>query len=216
MFCKKCGSSLPDGTQFCDKCGAVQDLASSTAGSSPANPTPVSTAAYAGSAPVATKKKKTPLIIGILAAVVVVVIVLVILVSAFSGPSLSIDDVKTGVLQSYSSQTIGNAFNNYSYFEDISWDEFDGVTDDGEDAGAIVEFDATMTLYNLDTYDYAIADLCVQFYQDDTMESDEFAIWGIYIEDEALDDYDFVDILDCIYADEEFMLIPSEYGLSSY
>lgn len=55
------------------------------------------------------------------------------------------------------------------------------------------------------------------------MDSDEFEIYGIWfsnVDDEGtdinLDDYDFEDILNSIYEDEIFVLIPSDYGLYYY
>ncbi|MCD8188363.1 MAG: zinc ribbon domain-containing protein [Ruminococcus sp.] len=210
MICNKCGNQIPDGSKFCEKCGATLDGSGTAVNNQPV---------YGGApAPAEPKKKNTKLIIGIIAALVVIVIVIVIVVNALSGPSLSVDDVKSGTLTSYSSTTIGNAFGNYSYFDNTSWEEFDGVDDDGNDVGAIVEFDATLQCIatDYDDYDYeevVNSDFTIQFYQDEDMDDDEFGIWGIYIEEKRLDDIDFEDILYCIYNDEVFYLYLSDYDL---
>lgn len=218
MFCKNCGNELKDGEKFCGKCEALQNMSEQDALTNPA-PT-IQT--------VQTGKNRKRLLIIIIGIIIAIVLVVVILVNIF-GNSLSVKDVKAGYLTYFSkSKTIGSAFDNYSYFDDISWKEFDGETDDGEEV-SIVEFNATIQMDNYDWYeysdasDYAYETLTVQFYTDDNMDSDEFEIYGIWfsnVDDEGtdinLDDYDFEDILNSIYEDEIFVLIPSDYGLYYY
>ncbi len=215
MFCKKCGNQLADGVKFCNKCGEPQNTSAPDRASN-MNQNPGS--APQGDTSAAPKKKsKKPLFI-IIGVVILLIILIVVLVKIF-GSSLSVEDVKSGSLNSYSQKTIGSAFDDYTYFEDVSWEEFEGSMDNGDEAD-VVEFNATIEMDNLDAYDYDSddsyikKDITVQFYQDDDMESDEFEIYGIWIDDIALDDYDFVDILDCIYGDEMFCIIPSDYGMS--
>ncbi|MCC8136181.1 MAG: zinc ribbon domain-containing protein [Ruminococcus sp.] len=209
MICNKCGNQIPDGSKFCEKCGATLDGSGTAANNQPV---------YGGApAPAEPKKKNTKLIIGIIAALVVIVIVIVIVVNALSGPSLSVDDVKSGTLGYYSSSvSIGDAFESYSYFDNTSWEEFEGETDDGDYIGAMVEFDATLYYEAVDEdgyYEDAYCDLRIQFYRDEDMDDDEFEIWGIYIENQPLDDIDLEDILCCIYDDDVFYLYLSDYDL---
>lgn len=223
MFCPNCGNELKEGTAFCGKCGAAQQVDNTT-------PLPVGNQnvfpnATPVSASVATNKKMKKVPIIIIGIVVLIVILIVLLANAF-GNSISVKDVKEGYLTYFSeSKTIGSAFDNYTYFDDISWEEFDGEKDNGEKA-SVVEFNATIVMDNVDSYtdsyaaDYAYETLTVQFYTNDDMDSNEFEIYGIWFSDVdnegtdiCLDDYDFEDILDCIYADEMFILIPSDYGL---
>lgn len=228
MFCENCGNKINDGAMFCGKCGipqnaSEQDLSSST------NPTIgasyMQQAIHSKAVAIQAGKKNKKLLFIIIGVVAVIILLIVILVNAF-GNSISIEDVKTGYLPYYSeSKTIGNAFDNYSYFDDISWEEFDGETDDGK-VVSVVEFNATIMMDNIDSYDdlyasdYVYETLTVQFYTDNDMDSDEFEIYGIWFSDVDgdgtdinLDDYDFEDILNCIYSDEMFLLIPSDYGL---
>lgn len=168
------------------------------------------------------KHKKLPLIIG---GVGLVIIVLIIFICNLGSSSISVSDVKSGYLTHFSkSKTIGSAFDNYSYFDDISWEDLKGKTDDGKDV-SVVEFNTVIKMDNLDSYDYGGSDyvyetFTVQFYMDDDMDSDEFEIYGIWfsdIDDKGtdikLDDYDFEDILNSIYENEMFMFIPSDYGI---
>ena len=60
MFCTKCGSEMPDGTDFCTNCGARMGAASPAA--APAEPAPMPAA---GMPPVQKKSHKRAVIIGI-------------------------------------------------------------------------------------------------------------------------------------------------------
>lgn len=63
MFCTKCGSEMPDGTEFCTNCGARMGAASPAA--APAEPAPMSTAGMPPvQNPVQKKSHKRPVIIG--------------------------------------------------------------------------------------------------------------------------------------------------------
>ncbi len=168
------------------------------------------------------KKKKTELIIGTIAALVVIAIAIVVTVpssTSKSSTSLSVSDVKDGTLTSYTSTTIGNALKNYSNFDNTSWKEFDDEVevDNGDYVGNIVEFGATLYYIAIDEDVYcedASCNLIIEFYQDEDMDDDEFEIWGIYIEEQRLNDVDTEDFLDCIYDDEIFYLYLSDYGLA--
>lgn len=59
MFCTKCGSEMPDGTDFCTNCGARMGAASQAA--VPAEPAPMSAA---GMPPVQKRSHKRAVIIG--------------------------------------------------------------------------------------------------------------------------------------------------------
>lgn len=59
MFCTKCGSEMPDGTDFCTNCGARMGAASPTA--APAEPAPMPAA---GMPPVQKKSHKRAVIVG--------------------------------------------------------------------------------------------------------------------------------------------------------
>lgn len=67
MFCTKCGSEMPDGTDFCTNCGARMGTASPAA--APAEPASMPAA---GMPPVQKKSHKRAVIIGICAAGVLV------------------------------------------------------------------------------------------------------------------------------------------------
>ena len=232
MFCKNCGKEIKDGTKFCEFCGAEQDSVISNnniSSNQTSHTNPYSMPSTSNVAP-AKKKKGKGFIIGVVVAVVVFIIVLVVIinaiVSAVSKNSLSVDDVKNSSLTHYSqTRKIGNVFENYEYFRNISWEEFDGETKDGEDA-KVVEFNAFMTVENGDEYDYNYefgCDVTIQFYRDDTMGEDESKIYGIWLnnvqvdgvmEDEVpLNDYDFDDMLSSIYNNKIFILCPSDYGI---
>lgn len=239
MFCKSCGKELDAGIKFCKNCGAKVEnngnaeaqQTGSVQGNTDTYSQPIPNQPF-NFAQTEKKKSKAPIVIAVIAVVVVIAIVIAIIVAickSIFGNSISVEDVKEGYLPSFSkTKTVGSAFDNYSYFEDISWEEFDGETDDGEDV-SVVEFNATIMMDNYDSYDdwdaasYVYETLTVQFYTDDDMDSDEFGIYGIWFSnadvdgtDINLDDYDFEDILDCIYNDEMFLLIPSDYGLYYY
>lgn len=221
MFCKNCGNEIKDGVKFCDKCGTLQNMSEQD---TLTNPTITIQTAQTSK----NRKRLLRLLIIIIGIIIAIVLVVAILANIFNN-SLSVKKVKTGYLTYFSeSKTIGSAFDNYSYFDDISWEEFDGETDDGEEV-SIVEFNATIQMDNYDWYEYldaseyAYETLTVQFYTDDNMDSDEFEIYGIWfrnVDDDGtdinLDDYDFEDILNSIYEDEIFLLIPSDYGLYYY
>ena len=235
MFCQKCGKEIEDGTRFCEHCGAAQDAAAggnpgtnSNAGVNPtmqASSYPVQ--AMNAAAP-AKKKKGKGCIIGIIAAaVVVLVVVIVVVIIAFSsGKSLSVDDVKESHLSYYSeTRKIGNVFANYGYFDNASWKEFDGETDDGESVD-VVEFNADLTMQNGDAYSYTYTfsnKVTIQFYRDKDMDDDSSQIYGIWLndvlvdgvkEDVKLDDYDFDDLLSSVYDNEIFVLFPADYGIT--
>lgn len=163
MFCQKCGKEIEDGTRFCEHCGAAQDAAAAgnpgTNSNAGVNPTmqasPYPAQAMNAAAP-AKKKKGKGCIIGIIAAIVVVlvVVVVVVIIAFSSGKSLSVDDVKESHLSYYSeTRKIGNVFANYGYFDNASWKEFDGETDDVESVD-VVEFNADLTMQNGDAYSY--------------------------------------------------------------
>lgn len=67
MFCTKCGSEMPDGTEFCTNCGARMGAASPAA--APAEPAPMPAA---GMPPVQKKSHKRAVIIGVCVAGVLV------------------------------------------------------------------------------------------------------------------------------------------------
>ena len=235
MFCQKCGKEIEDGTRFCEHCGAAQDAAAAgnpgTNSNAGVNPTmqasPYPAQAMNAAAP-AKKKKGKGCIIGIIAAavVVLVVVVVVVIIAFSSGKSLSVDDVKESHLSYYSeTRKIGNVFANYGYFDNASWKEFDGETDDGESVD-VVEFNADLTMKNGDAYSYTYTfsnKVTIQFYRDKDMDDDSSQIYGIWLndvlvdgvkEDVKLDDYDFDDLLSSIYDNEIFVLYLSDYGIT--
>lgn len=67
MFCTKCGSEMPDGTEFCTNCGARMGAASPAAASAEPAPMPA-----AGMPPVQKKSHKRAVIIGVCVAGVLV------------------------------------------------------------------------------------------------------------------------------------------------
>ncbi len=55
MFCKQCGTQLPDGTGFCTACGAPQGVQSAPVNPAPVNPAPTPMANVAPNIPVNTQ-----------------------------------------------------------------------------------------------------------------------------------------------------------------
>ncbi|MBQ7801334.1 MAG: zinc ribbon domain-containing protein [Oscillospiraceae bacterium] len=87
MFCKNCGNQIPDGTRFCDKCGAPQETAQNAA---PQYQPPVQNAAPQA----APKKSNTAVIVVAAVAVIAVVALVLVLVLGGSGSdSGTVNDV---------------------------------------------------------------------------------------------------------------------------
>lgn len=219
MFCKNCGKELKDGALFCGGCGAKMETNPQPERAAEI-PQPPPMPEYTSSAPAQnTEVKNTaPAFLkwGILAVFAVIIIVVGALVvnKIINKNKFSVDYVKSCYLYYFSKDTtIGEIFSDYSYFSDISWDEFKGEKDDGEKVD-VVEFNAEIDMLYItsDDEEYVTEDITFQFYHNDDMGEDESEIYGIFIDDTiSLDDYDIEDILDCIYNDEMFYFVASDY-----
>lgn len=199
MFCKNCGKELIDGALFCSECGEKLENTSQQTDSTDNTVSDV------------VKKHDFKRLVLIIGAVIAIVIVVIIIISVFLGNKLSVEDVKSGYLTYYSEdKTIGEAFSNYSYFTNLSWQEFES-----EERKDVVELNAEIEMFCYETETDVIENITFQFYQDNQMEKDKFELYGIFIQNKsiALDDYDVDDMLDCIYNDEIFLLISSDYGI---
>lgn len=226
MFCAKCGKEINDNAKFCAGCGNKIDFTpnqqlnentnfNQTVDIDRGNPTLISNQPN--------RNKKTLKISLIVAGVLLAVGTVIFLIKFVTGSSvsdLSVEAVKTGYLTYFSKEkTIGEVFDNYSYFDNVSWKEFEGSADDGKYKANVVEFNAKISIYNY-AIGYVNEELTIQFCADDEMKNDEFKVYGIWLTDMHgdggeinLNDYDFTDILNSIYSNAEFVFIPSDYEI---
>lgn len=127
MFCGKCGNELPDGTKFCGKCGALQgggEITELVAEQAVQDGKPVyrNREEYQREFEATHKKKKLPLIIGIVVAVIVVIVIISVIISSLTG--FSVDSVKDSTLPYFDEDlTIGEAFAGAFHKEKWKFDE---------------------------------------------------------------------------------------------
>lgn len=148
MICKKCGQTIPDGSRFCEKCGALSEESPNTYAQPVQNNfgavPPMNSAA-------AIPKKKSKLKIAIIIAAAV--ILLIIIVAALSGEDSGSDDkvyegdgdteyidiVKTGIPYAYPDQTWGEEL------DILCADSGDWRTFISTDEERLVEFNGVIT-----------------------------------------------------------------------
>lgn len=229
MYCGKCGAQIPDDSVFCTQCGnnltdTVQATESSssinqeaTVEQTPVQPVYVQPDIAQNNMGVAPNNKKKYLLIGGIAigvVVLVIIIVVFIIVHLTSSNKLSVNDVKESYMYYYSdTRSLGEVFEDYDYFDNIKWDEFDGVTDDGESVDVVEAIcDVTVPDPSGEAGYYYTVQLTFQFYRDDTMDNDECELYGIFavdystdtLEDQNVSYYDDGEwLMECIYSDFE-------------
>jgi uncharacterized membrane protein YvbJ len=121
MFCYVCGNPLPEGSLFCNECGAKQNTAveaDSMVNQTTEGPAPVPYSAQATTVK-PRKKSRLPFIIGIGVAVILLIIVIAALGSDESGNGnssaptttrdLAAESIKGGTLNFYPSKKLGSA-----------------------------------------------------------------------------------------------------------
>jgi len=119
---------------------------------------------------------------GVFAAIAIMLGVYVIPSLMIPFQSYAIEGVKGGTFYEYPDVTIEDLFD--EVFDHTSW-EFIGTDSDYD----FVEFSGTMQSYG---YDF---DVTIQF----MIDGDEFEVWSIYIDGEALAEYEIYEFLDYIF-----------------
>ncbi len=159
MKCSNCGRGLQDGMTVCS-CGAA------VTASVPGNDN-------------GKKKKIIGIVIGGVLAAIIAVVVLVFLLS----PDY-VETVKTGTLNAYPDETVGEAFEDF--FSDGEWESFESSK------GMVVQFTGGCTYYDEDV------ECVVQFLIDEENE-DEFEIYTVEIEGEPISELEIIGMLEAVY-----------------
>lgn len=130
-FCINCGDKLPIGAKFCSKCGAKVDF------SDPENKE-IGNIHQKNCDGINKGVKQISIKKIVLFVVIIACVVGLFLYKTKSNKDSYIAIVKEGRLQAYSEITIGEAFENF--FEESSWDYFEGETAQSKKKSDIVEF----------------------------------------------------------------------------
>ncbi len=176
MFCGKCGNELPDGTKFCGKCGALQgatEITETVSEVQDGKPVYRNREEYQAEFEETRKKKKLPLIIGIVTAVIVVIVIIAVVISSIT--KFSIDTVKGGTLPYFDEDiTIGDAF--ASSFRKEKW-KFDEEKDSNEQ---YVYFNGYCNSNDGEEIEVEIGFI----YDSEVHEKGEFEVFAIELSDE--------------------------------
>lgn len=193
MFCKNCGKEIAENVRFCSGCGSEVNV-TAVPGNSMNTSNQVSSAS---------PKKKSKLKIVLIIVLVIVLLIVGILIYAGTHSFLKVDDVKDGVLYGYENETIGDALERY--FTDCSWESFVADTDDAIDVVEFVGYDAYGQKFKMQF---------IHDYDNEELESDEFVVYGCWLDGEAFsqDEQDY--LIYCIYNDMDWS--PSTYTYDYY
>lgn len=131
----------------------------------------------------ATEKKKRAIIGGV-CFVIAIVLVIAGAIGGMNKTDKYILAVTEGTLDDFSDKTVGEAFDDF--FDDPEWKSF---TDDKD--RIIVEFNGGCTWHNEE------ANCCIQFEVDE--DGEEFEIYYADIDEEVLNDFEIVEMLEVIY-----------------
>lgn len=182
MFCKKCGSEIKNGAKFCGKCGTEINIHE-------VNTVSVNNKSHENNIVNAIKNNNKVKNILIIVAVIVVIIIGYIIYTV-THSSLSVNDVRDGILYGYKSETIGEALEDY--FSDCSWDSFVADSDETIDVVEFVGYDASGRKFKMQF---------IHNYSDDNADIDEFEIYGCWIDGDVLGENEQSQLIYCIYND---------------
>ena len=144
MFCTKCGNTIDQGVQFCNKCGAKTAAQPETNQVNP-SPSPVGSNTAAMPSDQATGKPSfMSKIIGGAVTIGIVLLLAFVINNVFScgGGNQHINAVRDGHFDGYPNITIGRAFNNF--YDNADWTHFENAR--GEN---IVRFTGEWTQFGI-------------------------------------------------------------------
>lgn len=111
MFCRNCGSQLPDDTKFCSHCGAAQDNAAAAAPAQPVQPAQPAVQ-YQPSPAAAPKKNPLVSILAVMAVVAAILLGALVIAPALSGNKNPAPNTQSAVTQ-YKHFEVKRAENDY-------------------------------------------------------------------------------------------------------
>ncbi len=173
MFCKNCGNEIKDNAKFCSKCGtptisdnSEQQNTDTTDNNSKSDSEQkaeeFSNKVGRGCAGI----YMILIAIGIIGALIVVIGLIIMGIKHIAHGKFDTEEVQEAYLEDYDDITIGEAFEDYSYFSGISWSE------DTEYYGAeeidVITFSATIEMYDNYSGTYIDEPIAIQFMRDDT------------------------------------------------
>lgn len=185
MFCKNCGNEIKDGMKFCGKCGtSIENDGSEQQDVSTSNVQQQDAAEDDENKRIAAalQEKSDKVInagakgcagiymiliaIGIIGLLIVVIGLIIMGVEHITHGKIDVEEVQEAYLEDYDDMTIGDAFEDYSYFSGISWNE-NTARSAGEEIDVIV-FNATIEMYDSYNGTYIYEPIAIQFMRDDT------------------------------------------------
>ncbi len=173
MFCKNCGNEIKDNAKFCSKCGTPTISDNSEQQNTDTTDNNSKSDSEQKAEEFANKVGRgcagiymILITIGIIGVLIVVIGLIIMGIKHIAHGKFDTEEVQEAYLEEYDDITIGEAFEDYSYFSGISWSE------DTEYYGAeeidVITFSATIEMYDNYSGTYIDEPIAIQFMRDDT------------------------------------------------
>lgn len=173
MFCKNCGDEIKDNAKFCSKCGTPTISDNSEQQNTDTTDNNSKSDSEQKAEEFANKVGRgcagiymILIAIGVIDALIVIIGLIIMGIKHIAHGKFDTEEVQEAYLEDYDDITIGEAFEDYSYFSGISWSE------DTEYYGAeeidVITFSATIEMYDNYSGTYIDEPIAIQFMRDDT------------------------------------------------
>lgn len=205
MFCKNCGNEIKDNAKFCSRCGtpAISDNSeqqnTDTADNNSKSDSEQKAEEFANKVGHGCAGVYMLLIaIGIIGVLIVVIGLIIMGIKYIAHGKFDTEEVQEAYLEDYDDMTIGEAFEDYSYFFDISWSE--NTERYGVEEIDVITFSATIEMYDNYSDTYINEPIEIQFMRDDT--SYDVEVLRIVGNGSTFFDFYEEEIIESIYQDE--------------
>ncbi len=205
MFCKNCGNEIKDNAKFCSRCGTptISDNSeqqnTDTADNNSKSDSEQKAEEFANKVGHGCAGVYMLLIaIGIIGVLIVVIGLIIMGIKHIAHGKFDTEEVQEAYLEDYDDMTIGEAFEDYSYFFDISWSE--NTERYGVEEIDVITFSATIEMYDNYSDTYINKPIEIQFMRDDT--SYDVEVLRIVGNGSTFFDFYEEEIIESIYQDE--------------
>lgn len=173
MFCKNCGNEIKDNAKFCSKCGTPTISDNSEQQNKDTTDNNSKSDSEQKAEEFANKVGRgcagiymILIAIGVIGALIVVIGLIIMGIKHIAHGKFDTEEVQEAYLENYDDITIGEAFEDYSYFSGISWSEDTEYY--GDEEIDVITFSATIEMYDNYSGTYIDEPIAIQFMRDDT------------------------------------------------
>lgn len=205
MFCKNCGNEIKDNAKFCSRCGTPTISDNSERQNTDTTDNNSKSGSEQKAEEFANKVGRgcagvymLLIAIGIIGVLIVVIGLIIMGIKHIAHGKFDTEEVQEAYLEDYDDMTIGEAFEDYSYFSDISWSE--NTERYGVEEIDVITFSATIEMYDNYSDTYINEPIEFQFMRDGT--SYDVEVLRIVGNGSIFFDFYEEEIIESIYQDE--------------